>query len=358
MAKTALVIDSMSDVPMILPNCHGIAFMATPHQGSSYLWAPEFARSIRHLMGIHKHIPDRLQNQFKPRHPWLWHLSNRFRFISEDMKIWTFLETTDSELKITDEETDSTLEIHVPITSIRSGLLDLEHEKEIPLATDHMGTAHFKGQESTTRRSFMKELRSAVSTAVKLSRSPDNQLEVEQQVKVLVNGFFEDTARGVSDETPLKLWSATPKLHDYLKKGPSACLEDRLKRIPGSLDDSSVSSVGRPSFSNAGDASHETHPRSPDRLPVTGRPPLVRSRSSMGQAAPRILITEPTSRIPPEVQLGNSTWPVDRNGNEDPGNGLSRNFRAFVHTTDTTASSQGSKTESSRNSHLGQAKFM
>lgn len=358
MAKTALVIDSMSDVPMILSNCHGIAFMATPHQGSSYLWAQEFARSIRHLMDIHKHIPDRLRNQFKPRHPWLWHLSNRFRSISEDMKIWTFLETTDSELKITDEETDSTLEIHVPITSIRSGLLDLEHEKEIPLATDHMGTAHFKGQESTTRRSFMKELRSAVLTAVKLSRSPDNQLEVEQQVKVQVNGFFEDTARGVSDETPLKLWSATPKLQDYLTKGPSACLEDRLKRIPGSLDDSSVSSVGRPSFSNA-DASHgETHPRSPDRLPVTGRPPLVRSRSSMGKAAPRILITEPTSRIPPEVQLGNSTWPADRYGNENTGNSLSRNSTASVHTTDTTASSQGSRAESSRNSHLGQAKFM
>ena len=202
----------------------------------------------------------------------------------------------------------------------------------------------------------MKELRSAIETAIKLSRSPDNQLEVEEQVKVQVNGFFEDTARGVSDETPLKLWSAAPKLHDYLKKGPSACLEDRLKRLPSSLDDSSVSSVGRPSFSNAGDASHETQPRSPDRLPVTGRPPLVRSRSSMGHAAPRILITEPTSRIPPEMRLRNSAWPVDRLENHNPGNGLSRNSTSS--TTDTTGSSQGSRTESSKNSHLGQAKFM
>lgn len=280
--------------------------MATPHQGSSYLWAPEFSKSIRHLMKLRQYIPDRLRNQFKPRNPLLWYLSNQFRSTSEDMKIWTFLETSDSVLGIMDEEKNCTLQIQVPITSIRSGLLDLEHEKEIPLATDHMGTAHFKGQESTTRRSFMKELRLAVSKAVQLSNSPYHQLDVDHQVKVQVNGFFEDTARGVSDETPLKLWSTTVSLHDYLQRGPAACLEDRLRRVPSSLDDSSLSSLdGRPSSSIGsigeslhGDGRRDSHDHSrgrrPTHLPV--RPPLSRSRSALGQDLPRILVTEPTAQ--------------------------------------------------------------
>lgn len=200
---------------------------------------PEYARSIRHLLQLKYEIPSRLRDLLKPRRQRLRELADGFKAVSADMKIWTFLETADSEISIAD-----TL-IHVPITSIRSGVLDLEHEKEIPLVTDHRGAAYFKGQESTMRFSFIKAVNLTLIRAVELSAEPDIPLQVEKEVVVQINGFFEDTALGVSDDTPLKLWSTKVSLHDYLAKGPAACLRERIRSNdqlqPGSGDDTSLS---------------------------------------------------------------------------------------------------------------------
>ncbi|GAT30206.1 hypothetical protein RIB2604_03301810 [Aspergillus luchuensis] len=171
---------------------------------------------------------------------------DEFRAISADIRLWTYLETVDSTLSIADSEAGTTIDMHVPITSIRSGILGFEHEKETPLATDHVGTASFKGQELTTRISFIDELHESVTVAIHLSKLTDAPLEVDTEVLVQVNGFFEDTARGISDETPLKLWSTKASLREYLANGPSSCLNIRLQKtagIPASIyDDSSLSS--------------------------------------------------------------------------------------------------------------------
>ncbi|RAK96319.1 uncharacterized protein BO80DRAFT_366606 [Aspergillus ibericus CBS 121593] len=309
-AKAALIIASQltSKLGSILSSCYGVAFLATPHHGSSYLSAPEFTRSIQRLMRLKHRIPSGLQELFRPRHPYLLHLSNQFRSISADIKIWTFLETVDSTLSITDSETGDSVDMHVPITSIRSGILDLEHEKELPLATDHLGTACFKGQEFTTRTSFINELQASVSTAINLSKMADAPLDVDLEVMVQVSGFFEDTARGISDETPLKLWSTKASLKEYLTSGPSSCLGERLKRtagIPSSIyDDSSISSFdSRPTSAQVRSsmdgivnptAKHASESTSPKALPH--RPSIKESRSFLGQASPRIHISEPTGQ--------------------------------------------------------------
>ncbi|KAF9883817.1 hypothetical protein FE257_002754 [Aspergillus nanangensis] len=308
-AKAALVLagKSESNLESALTSCYGIAFLATPHQGSSYLSAPEYAKSIRHLTHPKYHIPHRLREQFKPRHPVLLRLSNQFRAISEDMKLWTFLETVDSTLTITDSMAASTVEMNVPITSIRSGLLDLEHEKVIPLATNHVGTASFKGQEQTTRMSFIKELQSSAAMAVQLSTMTAASLHVNREVMVHVNGFFEDTARGVSDETPLKLWSTSTTLRDYLDQGPSMCLSERLTKTgavpPGSLDGSSVSSFSSPrssaAFEDISISAEGGFPRNESTLVepdiLMKRPSIKKSRSFVKPSSPRIHITEPTA---------------------------------------------------------------
>ncbi|EAU30042.1 conserved hypothetical protein [Aspergillus terreus NIH2624] len=337
-AKAALVLagHSESNLESILTSCYGIAFLATPHQGSSYLSAQEYAKSIRRLMHPKYHIPHRLRELFRPRHPILLHLSHQFKAISEDMKLWTFLETVDSTLTVTDSVTNTTVEMHVPITSIRSGLLDLEHEKEVPLATDHVGTATFKGQEQTTRLSFIKELQSSVAMAVQLSTITASPLHVGRETMVQVNGFFEDTARGVSDETPLKLWSTKTPLREYLKHGPSLCLSERLKRTgaipPGSLDESSVSSFSSPRSSAANEElpfelenqfpRREIEHRKSDSAAT--RPALKHSRSFMAPTSPpspRIHVTEPAAEgyfeIPNDEDQ--TSVPSPRASNEDHG---------------------------------------
>ncbi|KAF7117440.1 hypothetical protein CNMCM5793_006385 [Aspergillus hiratsukae] len=325
-AKVALIIASQasSNMESILSSCHGIAFFATPHQGSTYLYASEYTQSICNIMRLQYRIPHYLREILKPRHQQLMHLSNQFRAISADLKVWTFLETVDSTLNIAGSDTSTTVEVHVPITSIRSGLLGLEHEKEIPLATDHVGTAYFKGQEKTTRTSFIKELQSSVSMAVKLSAFADAPLHVEKEVMIQVNGFFEDTALGVSEETPLKLWSTKVTLHDYLSRGPSECLRDRLRKTskmpPGSLDDSSVSSFEsrRSSIHSDSEPDEPVNVTSGKTESIQSRPSIKKSRSFLPLASPRIHVSEPSTES--YLELGDEhisydlDEPVEQNG--------------------------------------------
>ncbi|KAJ5920077.1 hypothetical protein N7516_010935 [Penicillium verrucosum] len=294
--KAALALASREPSQSILTSCHGIAFFATPHQGSTYLSADEYAASIRHLLHLEHETPAALRKQLRPRQERLWHLSNQFKTLSADMKVWSFLETVDSTMCVVDAETNNVLEFHVPITSIRSGLLDIEHEQELPMATDHTGTASFHGQESTRDR-FLQDLDDAVDIAVEISKREDTPLGVEQKVMVQINGFFEDTALGLSDETPLKLWSTTVSLEDYLSRGPSVCLRERLGRVqPSGVDDSSISSFDSPrsSYIAPGSDPHDHHHDHPDEKPRPLRAPLPYRRSfdDPSGPSPKIHITE------------------------------------------------------------------
>lgn len=305
-AKACLALASRAEpYQAIYTSCYGIAFFATPHQGSSYLSGEVYASSIRRLLHLEQEIPASLKEQFRPRQERLWHLSNQFKAISADMKVWSFLETIDSTLHVVDVETQNTVEFHAPITSIRSGLLGIEHEVELPMATDHAGIACFQDQEMM-RNDFLAKLKEAVRVAVDLSTQIDTPIDVERQVIVQVNGFFEDTALGVSDESPLKLWSTNISLEEYLARGPSACLQERLRRIhPGGLDDSSVSSYDSPhSFPltipdpNVAEHHHDHDGQNVQHTEENrpSRPAMRRSRSFLDPPyqSPKIHITEAT----------------------------------------------------------------
>jgi len=348
-AKACLALASRAEPNQqaILTSCYGIAFFATPHQGSSYLSAEEYTSSICHLLHLEQDIPPVLREQFRPRQERLWHLSNQFKALSADMMVWSFLETIDSTLHVLDLGTKNIMEFHAPITSIRSGLLGIEHEIEFPMATDHAGTACFQGQYSTLEK-FLAELKQSVTDAVKLSAHMDIPVNVESEVIVQVNGFFEDTALGVSDETPLKLWTTRVSLEDYLAKGPLACLRERLERIqPVGLDDSSVSSFDSPrhSFPHVipGPEGHEQghygdHHEAVHAYAASPSRPILSRRQGLAEPAqhsPTIHITvqheeyfEPQSESPPPPverarrnsitrALGLNTWRSHRRSTSD-----------------------------------------
>lgn len=238
------------------------------------------------------------------------------------MKIWSFLETTDSAIGMMDVPQGSVVEVHAPITSTRSGLLDLEHEKEMPLISDHRGAAYFKGQESTTRTSFLRELQSTVDRAVELSAAPEIPLDVEDEVPVQINGFFEHTALGVSDDTPLKLWSTKVSLSEYLKKGASLCLRERIRSNDplqrGSWDDPSLDELDhQPPFMRGtpvpeSDGLPETPSSATDSQSdcASSRSP-ARRRKSFFPASPRIHITEPTDYVESETEEAGRQKPLE-----------------------------------------------
>ena len=78
---------------------------------------------------------------------------------------------------------------------------------------------------------------------------------------IQVNGFFENTSLGVSEDTPLKLWSTKISLREYLEMGAANCLKTRLlsSSHPDLDDDSSLSSFDR--------LQTNMQPISPDPLP-------------------------------------------------------------------------------------------
>lgn len=354
-AKACLALASRAEpYQAVLSSCYGIAFFATPHQGSSYLSGEDYAPSIHRLLHLEQELPASLMEQFRPRQERLWHLSNQFKTISADMKVWSFLETIDSTLHVLDAENRNTVEFHAPITSIRSGLLGIEHEVELPMATDHAGTASFQGQESM-RDDFVAELKETAEAAVELSTQPDTPMDVEEEVMVQINGFFEDTALGVSDESPLKLWSTRVSLKDYLTRGPTACLRERLKRIhPGGFDGSSVSSFDSrhslPDIASSPEQANHTHihdasPQEKGDRP--SRPPMRHSRSFMVPTyqSPKIHITEAMDEYFERSPSESPPPPVERSS----GNVVTRALGLFpVHGHRRSASDSSSQTSSSR----------
>ncbi|KAL9107404.1 MAG: hypothetical protein Q9227_007688 [Pyrenula ochraceoflavens] len=231
-AKAAITMSvEMPGFEQIAQDCFGFTFFSTPHQGSSYLASREFIHSIADELALRWTMSDELRKSFAINHLSLSQIDNKFKALSADLRIFSFYETVDTELLLT-PTTDPSAQptpFRAPITSIRSAILDLENELEIPLPCTHVGTATFQGVADPTSGRFLKELKADIDASVVLSRKDNYKMDVDDQVVVEVNGFYEDTALGISSTSPLNLWSTRRSLRDFLRLGPSRCLEARLR---------------------------------------------------------------------------------------------------------------------------------
>ena len=227
-AKQALVIANKRAIfASIAEDSYGITFIATPHQGSAYLSSREFWPSIRRVMNLRCEMPDSLLKQLHIGSTELQELAQSFATYSTDLRINTYYETSDSDLAFTPANDNIPRSYHVCITSVGSAILDLEQESETPLSGDHMECATFQGEDDL-RTSFILELRKAILRAEDLSKIDHYSIDLETEVKVEVNGFFEDATSSV------KLWTSRTSLKDYLKNGPRALLEARIRQAQSS----------------------------------------------------------------------------------------------------------------------------
>lgn len=233
-AKHALVTaNKLSRFASIAQDSYGITFIATPHQGSTYLCSREFWPSIRRVMDLRCEMPDSLLKEFRVNSTELRQLAKNFKTYSTDLRINTYYETSDSDLAFTPANDNIPRSYHVCITSIGSAILELEQESETPLSCDHMDCATFQGEDDL-RTSFILELRKDVLRAEDLSMIEHCSIDLETDVKVEVNGFFEDATSSA------KLWTSRPSLKDYLKHGPRALLEARMRQAQSSAKSSAI----------------------------------------------------------------------------------------------------------------------
>ncbi|MCJ1437772.1 hypothetical protein MMC27_007159 [Xylographa pallens] len=203
-------------------------FEATPHQGSSYLSDPEFASSITRAMRLQNPLPRSLQYDLRVSSKLLQHMASDFKRLAADLVVWTFYETEDTDLTMPMTAERPEIPILAPIASIKSAILDFYHELDLPLWTDHMGCASFSGDNSEARQDFLLDLKKAVNQAIRLSSEKHSELNIKAKVEVEVHGFYKGIPLPAGLESPIRLWSIRKKFQDFLRLGPSKCLEERL----------------------------------------------------------------------------------------------------------------------------------
>ena len=222
-AKKALILaHQSSNFKSIAHDCFGMTFIATPHQGSAYLSSREFWPNVRDFIGL-QDIPYSLRRQFGVGDDTLLHMAEDFKQCSTDLRINTFYETKDSDLRFTPANDNLPRSYRVPIAPASSAIMGLDHESDTPLCGDHVECSTFEGDKDVFV-DFVLELEQAVSVAAGLCKIETYPLDLESDVEIRVNGFFKDTASSV------KLWTAISSLEKFLADGPRALLEERLTK--------------------------------------------------------------------------------------------------------------------------------
>lgn len=219
--KMALAEAKRSKNP-ILGDCYGITFFSTPHRGSSYLSRGDFSYSISNILQLSAPLPESISNQLKLDHHLLRSLDSDFKSLATELQIWTFFET---------EDTSITNEFHAPITSIKSALLNLRHERVYPLLSNHARCAAFESNNQQTKESYLSDLVRAIKKAIELSKIKHTDMRLEDRVKVEINGFYEGALLASTNEVSMKVWSTNRNLNDFRRNGPTKLLEDRLSEI-------------------------------------------------------------------------------------------------------------------------------
>lgn len=218
----------------IVEACYGVTFFATPHRGSSYLSNKDYSIRIRELLGLSEALTPRLMDELRLGQTALLKIDDDFKHLSSELHVWTFYETEDSNLSgVGGDAGPSNIPFKVPITSMRSAILALRHEKVYALRSNHANCPSFGMKNEQTMWMYLLDLSRAITTAKSTSQDhPHVPLRLEQQVHVEVHGFYQnDSIQGSpSSEIPnLRLFSTEGNsLESFWVEGPDGLLERRL----------------------------------------------------------------------------------------------------------------------------------
>ncbi|ROW01877.1 hypothetical protein VMCG_05611 [Cytospora schulzeri] len=218
----------------IVEDCYGVTFFATPHRGSSHLSNGDFRTRIQSLLYLSNPLTPGLMDQLKLDHPTLLQIDDNFKQLASELQIWTFYETEDSDLSGDGAGDPTDIPFKVPITSMRSAILNLRHEKVYALQSNHANCASFGMKNVQTMRMYLRDLAKAIKRAEMLSQETKHcPLRLEQRVNVEVHGFYEtDATHGSPLEPNLRLFSTKEhSLQEFWEEGPDGLLDSRLNDV-------------------------------------------------------------------------------------------------------------------------------
>lgn len=218
----------------ILEDCYGVTFFATPHRGSSYLSIIDFSMSIQQLLHLAVPLTPKLRAELRLDHPPLLKIDDDFKQLSSEFHVWSFHETEDSGLSRIGFAGPTDIPFKAPVTSMRSAILGVRHEKIYALRSTHANCASFGMINGQTLRLYLSDLGTAIQKAEELNQSTTNvPLRLEQRVMIEVHGFYES---GLAHESPsntsIRLFSTKDhSLEAFWEEGPDGLLERRLNDI-------------------------------------------------------------------------------------------------------------------------------
>ncbi|MCJ1473686.1 hypothetical protein MMC13_002337 [Lambiella insularis] len=268
--------------------CLGIAFFGTPHHGSRVLSKLEFATPVKNKMNLRFEMSEHLQAEFALQHPELEAGNHRFGAASLGIKIWNYIETKDTQLKVlvsAEGGGEFLTKVNLLVVDDSSAKMTtaevlIEEEDVHYMNTNHVGLARF-ADDHGLRSDFCEDLKAYIKSTSAQDRATHHALttSIMTDIKVDVHQFY---AMDVdSDAIAMGVWSVRPNLQDYLELGPDECLKTRL------------------------------HPPTENGYHTNGNPkPLIKLRHASEVSAPAALETPYISITAPEITVATTTGDV------------------------------------------------
>ena len=213
----------------IISACQSVAFFSTPHRGSSVLADPLLALSVRNELGLQNQLLEPLRNALVPESESIRIIDYDFASIARKLRqIWTFLELNETHLEtLANRETGESINVRTPIVDSRSAILHIANERVIRLHCSHADmlivSLHDLRQEVTAYHEGLVDL---VKTQPLLSRN--SEADLMQDVEVDLHVFAEEPSN--DSKRPIKVWSYSARLADFLSLGPNGCLSSAPSR--------------------------------------------------------------------------------------------------------------------------------
>ncbi|KAF2232829.1 hypothetical protein EV356DRAFT_238033 [Viridothelium virens] len=350
--KKALVLAKASTNKLwnsIASGCFTVAFFGVPHYGSDVLSDETYVQSVREILGTPT-PEERLQNE--PTVVWDSNLDNERRAradriaktqkwramedqlrselsadnreklmqLSRDFaplalglrKIWTFVEAYPTDLSVLTgggKEGEELETVELSVVDRRSATLSnseihIGSEKVVPVDCEHGHLSKFGVDEESFDIEAFKDYIEELQSLIRALR-PDESRDlswIEEELPTDVHVFYEATSDGM--EYSIKLWSASPSLHELLHKGPRQCLNERLKEVRDT-----EAAIDR--------ASRRNRSLSPSRSARRERAASITAIGAMADGRPAKSLSRAYSFRPPHLHDGEGTPTAPKRGNED-----------------------------------------